>query len=189
MGQAGPAAPGKLAAQRLSGAMQPDAGVPGRDPCLGGKTAHAEAVHIDAAKCRTVFGLEGVHERRDAGARDGFQLRVRRRRPILSLSSKPSKRAASGAFASVMVDEGIAKHAVEPGGRGLWTSQRAGPADAADERLLQNVLRFIPGAYTALDKAEETGVIVHQQAEHVRRVRVALSGLGQHRLGRVGHRS
>ena len=87
----------------------------------------------------------------------------------------------------MMVDEGIAEHAVEPRHGRLRASQRVRPADTADERLLQDVLRLVARSHPALQEAEEARVVVEQQAEHVGRVWVALGGLRDDGLRRQAH--
>jgi len=87
-------------------------------------------------------------------------------------------------LAAVVVDEGVTEDAVEPRPGRLGASQRVGPAHAADERLLQDVLRLVARTYPALEEAEKAGVVVEQQPEHIRRTWVALGGLRDDRLGR-----
>jgi hypothetical protein len=188
VGQAGSTAAGKLAAKRLASAVQPDPGVTRRDPRLLGKAADADAVQINTAKRRAIFRLEGVHQRRNAGAGHGLKLLVGRYGPFLGLGSKLKERPGPCPLTAVMVDEGIAEHAVEPRRGRLCTPQRVGPADTADERLLQNILRLVARSHPALQEAEEACVVVEQQAEHVGRMWVALRVLRDDGFGREAHR-
>lgn len=187
MVEAGPAAPGKLTAQRLAGAMQADARVSRCDPRLRGEGAHTEAVEIDAAKCRAILGLERAYQSHDAGTHYGLELLVGWGRLILGLCGEPKKRPAPGSFTAVMVDDGVPEHPVEPGRGRLGALQSVRPANAADERLLQDVLGLVAGPHSALQEANEAGVVVNQQAEHLGNMRVALGELGCGGLEREAH--
>ena len=113
--QASAAGPSELAAQRLPGAMQPHAGVARRDPRFLGEASDAQAVQVHPTDRGAVLRFERFHQGHDAGTGHRFQLLIRVEGLRLAVGSKPLQRTAPGALAPVMVDDGVPKHAVEPG--------------------------------------------------------------------------
>src|SRR5919107_1933920 len=128
----------------------------GRSPAAAVQTAVGQAGSTAAgklaAKRRAVFRLEGVHERCDAGTGDGFELLIRLHGTRVGLRGKPLERPGPGPLPTVVVDEGVPKHAVEPPCGRLCALQRVGPAESADERLLQNILRLVARPDPALQE-------------------------------------
>jgi hypothetical protein len=78
---------------------------------------------------------------------------------------------------------------VEPGRGRLGGLQGVRPPDAADERLLQDVLGLVPAAHPAVQEAKEGRVVVQEQAQDVWAARVALGELGCGGLERETHGS
>ena len=183
--ETGPAAPGELAPQRLTGPVQTHAGIPRRDARLLGEPPHADAVEVHTAKRRAVLGLEGGHEGSDAGAGAGLELLVGVGRFTLGFGGQSHEGTTSAGFPAVMVDDRISEHAVEPGRGRLGAFKTIGPADAADERILEDVFGVLTRAYASLEKAQEAGVVIQQEAEHIGDVRIAFGGLGRDGVGRA----
>ena len=123
----------------------------------------------------------------DAGARHRLELLVGAGCRVCALRGELIECPTPGAFTAIMVDDGVPEHAVEPGRGGFGAPRRIRPADAADERFLQDVFGLVAGTYSPLEEAEKAGVVVEQHAQHVGRVGIALGGLGCGGIDRQGH--
>ena len=144
----------ELLFQDLAGSMDADCCVRGGDVGLGGECLEAAAFEFDVADNFTIGRLHGAEHIADALAHDLLGLRIRLcfggqfLRPSLEGS-------VFGGAMAVVIDDGIAQDAVEPGDGRLFAAQARSLFERAGVGALQNVLRGGEGFDAPLEKAEK----------------------------------
>jgi len=134
--------------------MEANGGIARGNSGLGCEGFETLACEIDAAENLAVGRLEGGKHLVDATADDLFGLRIARgfsceiSRPLL-------ESAVFGGAVAVVVDDGVAQDAIEPGDGRLFTTQDGGVFDGADIGALDDVFRDGTGVDSALHEMEE----------------------------------
>ena len=161
---AGPADQRELLPQRLAGAMDADSGVSWRDSCLCGKGLQALLGQIDVAENFAVSGLHAEQSLTDALADNLLRLNVGDR-----LQSKVLSPALQGAIfcgaVTIVVNDRIAQHAIEPCRRGLFAAQGRNLFDGPDVGGLQNVFGGRGRVHTPLDEVEKLAALLDQPGD------------------------
>ena len=142
--------------------MRADGGVAGRDGLRRGVMRDGTLGEIDFTQERGVGSGQRIERASDAlaggvlqkGIGHGFGFELAR--PAIE------RRAFCGA-AAVVIDEGVAQDAVEPGHGGLTLAQSAGGFERTDVSRLQNVFGERAIAQAALEKAEELPAEIEQR--------------------------
>jgi hypothetical protein len=134
--------------------MEANGGIAGGDSGLGCEGFKALACEVDAAENLAVGGLDGGQDLMDATADDLLGLRIRRSFgcevvcPLL-------ESAVFGGTVAIVVDDGVAKDAIEPGDGRLFAAQDVGVFDGANVGALDDIFRDGRGVDSALYEMEE----------------------------------
>jgi hypothetical protein len=146
--------PNKLGFKGLAGSMETNGGVARGNSGPGREGFQALAREVDAAENLAVGGLDGGKDLVDATADDllslsvgcGFGCEVVC--PLL-------ESAVFGGTVAIVIDDGVAQDAIEPGDGRLFTAQDVGVFDGADIGALDDVFRDRGGVDSSLHKMEE----------------------------------
>ena len=156
----------ELLAERLTGAVDADCCISRRNSCLGGESFEAQLGQIYVAEDLTVGGFHGGEHLADALADDllGFRIGSGFGCKILCPALEC---AIFGCAVSVVVDDGVAQDAVEPGdGRFLATKGR-GLFDGTDVGTLDDVLGGGGRVDMFLYKVEESFSLGDKAGDHI----------------------
>jgi len=151
---AGAATLDQLLAQRGARAMGTDCGVASGDGLRRCVSSQALFRQVDFAKERGVGGGKSVERAGDALAGGVHEKRIGRGFCFELARPTIEGRAFRGA-AAMVIDEGVAQDAVEPGDGGFILAQLAGRFERTDVGRLQDVFSERAIAEAAIEKAEE----------------------------------
>jgi hypothetical protein len=151
---AGAAGADELFAQGFAGAMDADAGVGRGDAVLVGEVLEALTAEVGGAQDGGILRLELIDDAGEAGADLAFDLRRWLRRG-LKLARPGLEGFASGLLAAVVVNDGVAQQAVEPGGCGFVEIGAVLMLIGAQVGGLKDVFRERGIGNAALNKGEE----------------------------------
>jgi hypothetical protein len=151
---AGAADFGELLFEGLAGAMNTDGGVACGDSRFFCEGLEARFSQIDTAEDFAIGGLHGLDGFGDALADDIVGLRVwcRFGGEILAPTLKS---AIFGGAVAIVVDDGVAEDAVEPGDHGLFAAECGGLLDGAGVSGLDDVLGGVGGVDAPLHEVKE----------------------------------
>jgi hypothetical protein len=108
-----------------------------------------------------MLGLELGGESRDAATHDVDDV-GRRNLALVELASERVESAIGSADSPLVIDHGVAQHAIEPGADRLLLADLSGPLHTAYERLLYDVLGEGATADAPFDEREEGAMIRDQ---------------------------
>lgn len=140
--------------QRLTRPMDADGGVAGSDAHGFGESFERVFSKIDAANNLAVLRLDGGEHVLDASADDILCTLVRRCFGD-EIAGPSFESAVFGGAVTIVVDDGIAQNAVEPGDGGLVFVQRRGFFHCANVGALQDIFGSRGSIDAALEKLEE----------------------------------
>ena len=156
MGRTGAAASLELFPKRVAGTMEAYAHVGGAQSELCGDGGGVAFLEVHVSEHLRVFGLEGRHQVVQALAHDVAQFGIE---AIRFLASVLLLRAAFSVPPPVVVDEGVAKNAVEPGDGALVVAQLGGMLETACECGLEQVLGDGAASHPALQERKKLAVL------------------------------
>jgi hypothetical protein len=144
----------KLGFKGLARSMEANGGVAHSDSRFGCEGFEALACEVDAAEDLAIGGLDGGKYLVNAIANDLLGLRIgcsfgcEVLRPLL-------ESAVFGGAVAIVVDDGVAQDAIEPGDGRLFTAQDGGVFDGANIGALDDVFRYGRRVNSALYEMEE----------------------------------
>jgi hypothetical protein len=153
--------PNELGFESLSRSMEANGGIAGGDSGPGCEGFKALACEVDAAENLAVGGLDGGKDLLDTTADDLLGLSVRWDFccevlcPLL-------ESAVFGGTVAIVIDNGVAQDAIEPGDGRFFTAQDRGVFDGADIGGLDDVFRDGRGVDSALYEMEEVISLLNQ---------------------------
>jgi hypothetical protein len=171
-------------AQRLAGAVEADGGVPRGDVGGFGKEIDGALGEVDGGENFAVGGTKVLDRLAEAFADEALGVGVRPGGGTGEELAGPGFEEAvvSGALA-VMVDDGVAQDAVEPGGGRLVAANGGGLLEGAQVGGLQNVLRGGGVFYAVLQEAKKLAALGEQDVDGLHDVGAAAAvELPPHRL-------
>jgi hypothetical protein len=145
-----------LLPQRLTRAKDANARIVARDANFVGIVLHGQAVDLDALQRRRILGFQCLGELGDALTDHALKLYVGLFR-ILFLARVRLVPTLRGSGSPVVIDDGVAKHAIEPANRGL--ANRVELLHAAHERVLQDLFGCGAIADALLNECKEVAMI------------------------------
>jgi hypothetical protein len=151
-------------AKSAAGTMDANGGIVFRDPALLGDRAQGLVFKIDETKCVPVLRLERVEHGIDAlanfvaNAFVGLDL-------IDELFAPGFILALTGSIATVVVDDRVAEHTVEPGDGGFVVANGFAFLEAADEGRLDDVFGIVFRANALLDEGDKSLSVLQQFLE------------------------
>jgi len=170
---AGSTGQGELLFKCLASAMDADGGVAGGDSGGSGEGVQCALAKINFADDLAVLRLDGGKDLLDAAADD---ILCRRVGGGLGgqVASPAFERAVFGGAVAVVVDNGVAQDAIEPGYGRLGLVERRGLFHGADVGVLQDVFGGGRRIDTTPDKLEEPASLKDE----------IVDGFGLHKVGR-----
>jgi len=128
-------------AKGFSSAEDTNASIVGGNASFDGVVLHRETLDVDATQCQRVLGLQSFGEARDAPA-DGVPLVEVGLSLLVELASEHRKRAVVRASPTVVIDDGVAQHPVEPRHASWRTSSAVSRWPTRLSRNERNARRF-----------------------------------------------
>lgn len=151
---AGAARASHLAPESDAGAVGSDAGVVFLDPELAGVGRERLILDVHASEEFGILRLELARELQDAGTDGRARLGITIRE-VAEFLGDDLESAAFGVATSSVIDQRVAQRAIEPGASGLRLAQFTEMVDAADEGVLEDILRQLPVAEASLEERQE----------------------------------
>jgi len=153
--------PDKLGFKGLAGSMEANGGVARGDSGAGCEGFQAPASEVDAAENLAVGGPDGGKDLVDAITDDLFGLSVGCGFGC-EVVSPLLEGAVFGGTAAIVIDDGVAQDAIEPGDGRFFTPQGGGVLDGADVGALDDVFGDSGGVDSPLHKMEEVISLLNQ---------------------------
>lgn len=153
-----------LPLQGFAGAVYPDGGISRGNAGLGGQVFQTSLPQIDGFERRSVLGLEGFQQTVEA-ATDFALGGVFGGCGGIQVFGPGIKQASFGCLVAVMIDDGVAQYAVEPGYRAFIVPEGVAALQAADEGGLQEVFGGGGVVYAFAEEGQELLPAVEQAAE------------------------
>src|SRR5438552_428367 len=150
-------------AKGFSSAEDTNASIVGGNASFDGVVLHRETLDVDATQCQRVLGLQSFGEARDAPA-DGVPLVGLSL--LVELASEHRKRAVVRASPTVVIDDGVAQHPVEPRHGGLRALE-GHLVEATRERFLEDVLRRVAVADPPLEEREKRATVLDEHRSYL----------------------
>jgi hypothetical protein len=143
-----------LSAQRFARTMNPDGGIVGCNSRLFAKIGQSAFFQINPCQSLAILRLQSIQQSGNALAyvalKRGLRLNVR-----LKLAYQSLRRSIRGSALPMVINDGVAQNAIEPGNGGLFVANRRAFLQTLDEARLQNVFRSFPDTDTVLNEFQE----------------------------------
>lgn len=126
------------------------------------------ASQVDTPEQFSIFGSKSREKVIEALADNGVQFSVQRLRMSLSLMRIGAFVSSTALLATMVVGEGRAQDAVEPGDYALTFAQMMSPAKSPKIEILQHVFGLVLAAQAACEKSQESPTVLDQCRLHRR---------------------